>query len=88
MDDVLFMHVLKSINYLLYDRCCLFFWKFLFLLDVLKTTVRKGLKDEIQFVFIMEIPEERCQVFVVQIRLDLYLPQNVFLDLCFPDSLL
>ena len=88
MNYVLLVHVLETLSYLLHDRCRLFFWQLLFLLDVLKASIRKGLKDEVEILFVVEVPEERCEIFAVQVGLDLDLPQDVFLHFGCPDPLL
>ena len=88
MNYVLLVHVLETLSYLPHDRCRLFLWQFLFLLDVLKASIRKGLKDEVEILFVVEVPEERGQIFVVQVGLDLDLSQDVFLHFGCPDPLL
>jgi hypothetical protein len=36
----------------------------------------------------MEVPIQGCQITIIQIRLDLYLSQNMLLNFCIADPLL
>lgn len=77
MDDVLLMHVFQPVGDLLHDGCCFFFGQLSLLLDLLQTAVGEGFQDEVDVLFIVEVAVERSKMSVVEVGLDLYLPQNV-----------
>lgn len=87
MDDALLVHVLEPVTDLLDNGSCFFLWQFPLLLDLLQTAIRQRFYDEIQVLLIVEVPEQGSDIGLAQIRLDLYLPQNVVLHLHFPDPL-
>ena len=88
MNDALLVHVLEPVADLLDDGGCFLLGQLPLLLDLLQTAIGQGLNDEVQVFLVVEIAEERSDVGLVEIGLDLDLAQNVVFHLHLADPLL
>ena len=79
MNEELLVHVLEALANLLEDTCCLLLWELAFALDLLQAAVGEGLKHQVDILFVVEAAEEGSEERVVQVELNLYLPQDVLL---------
>ena len=81
MNEELLVHVLEALANLLEDTCCLLLGELAFAFDLLQAAVGEGLKHQVDVLFVVEAPEEGSEERVVQVELDLNLPQDVLLHL-------
>lgn len=88
VDDVLLVHELESFCNLADDVRRFLLGQFAFLLDLLQRAIGQQFKDEVEIVLIVEVSVERSAVAVVEIGLQLYLSDYVFLHLGLSDPLL
>ena len=79
MNEELLVHVLEALANLLEDTCCLLLGELAFALDLLQAAVGEGLKHQVDILFVVEAAEEGSEERVVQVELNLYLPQDVLL---------
>ena len=80
MDYEFLVHVFQTPGYLLNYFGCLFFWQFFLLFYLLEAAIREQFHDQIEVVFVMEETVEGSEVFIGQVSLQFYFPDNVFLN--------
>lgn len=79
MDHLIIVHVPQPLGDLSDNPCDLLLGQLLFLLYLLQTTVGKQLDNHVDMFLIVKKSIEGSEVAVVEIALQLYLPQNVLL---------